>query len=329
MESVELEHTRDHLEHDARVTDLAVAFLQEKARPAGGERPWLLYVGLIHPHFPLIAPREYIERYDPASIPLPAAWDEPLERQHPVIQRVRWAIHNEATLPAETVRQAIACYWALVTLVDERIGRIVDALDRTGLSEHTVVLYTSDHGEMAGYHGMWQKHCFYEPAVRVPLVVRLPDVVARRAGISQPARVPENVSLVDVLPALLELAAAPPEPGLPGQSLLQAARAAVRGEAGRRVVLAEYHAAGMASAGYMLKRVALKYCHYTGERPQLFDLAHDPDELHDLVGEAAYAQTLAEMEAALRQVVDPEAVDALAKVDQARRRAAAGAQSDA
>ncbi len=330
VESFERAHACDHLAYDERVAELAVAFLEEKASAAGGDqRPWLLYVGFIHPHFPLIAPRAYVERYDPASIPLPPSWAEPLAAQHPVIQRIRWAIHNEVTLPEAVVRRAIACYWALVTLVDERIGWVLDTLDRTGLSQSTVVLYTSDHGEMGGHHGMWQKHCFYEPAVRVPLVMRLQDAVARRAGIAQPARVPENVSLVDVLPTLLALAGVPPEPELPGQSLLQTAHAAAGGESATRAVFAEYHAGGMVSAGYMLKRGALKYCHYVGQRPQLFDVEDDPQELHDLAGETAYAQALVEMEAALRQMVDPEAVDALAKADQARRRAAVGVQGDA
>jgi choline-sulfatase len=314
---------RRHDPHDATVAALCCQFLAEKAG-APADRPWLLYCGLIHPHFPLVAPRATLDRYDPQSVSPPPTWDEPLEAQHPVIQQLRRALGNDVPLPEDAVRRAVAAYWALVTLVDERIGTILECLDRSPLRENTVVLYTSDHGDMAGHHGMWQKHCFYEPAVRVPLLLRLPPAV--RAGLAvtnRPRpRVGENVSLVDVLPTLLEFAGRPVPPHLPGRSLLSAARPPAAGAEPLRAVFAELHSEGMVNAGFMVKKGGFKYCHYVGDRPQLFNTHDDPLENDDLAADSSYAPTAADLHAELLQFVNPEQIDARAKADQARRRAA-------
>jgi choline-sulfatase len=283
---------------------------------------------MIHPHFPLVAPRAVLHRYDPAQVELPPTWDERPAAQHPVIRQQRYALGNDAPLSAEDVRRAVAAYWALTTLLDERVGRILEALDRSPLREDTVVLYTSDHGDMAGQHGMWQKHCFYEPSVRVPLLLRLPEALSRRARL--PARVAENVSLVDVLPTLLALAGAAVPAGLPGRSLLSLAPGPsgvpASGQPGvpapERAVFSELHTEGMVDAGYMIKRGPYKYCHYVGAAPQLFHTHADPLEVRDLASDPSHAALRAELEAELRAIVDPEAVDGAAKGDQARRREA-------
>jgi choline-sulfatase len=318
-------HLRRHDTYDADVAAQTVHFLQERAAAPGG-RPWLHYCGMIHPHFPLVAPRAVLQRYDPAQVELPPTWDERPAAQHPVIRQQRYALGNDAPLSAEDVRRAVAAYWALTTLLDERVGRILEALDRSPLREDTVVLYTSDHGDMAGQHGMWQKHCFYEPSVRVPLLLRLPEALSRRARL--PARVPENVSLVDVLPTLLELAGAAVPAGLPGRSLLSLAPAQsgvpATGQPGvpapERAVFSELHTEGMVNGGYMIKRGPYKYCHYVDAAPQLFHTHADPLEVRDLAMDPSHAALRAELEAELRAIVDPEAVDGAAKRDQARRR---------
>jgi choline-sulfatase len=312
-----------HQTHDATVASLCQEFLEQKAA-APAERPWLLYCGLIHPHFPLVAPRAYLERYDPSLVRLPPTWDEPLDTQHPAIQQLRRGLANDVPLSEETVRRAVAAYWALVTLLDERIGTILDCLDRSPLGKHTVVLYTSDHGEMAGHHGMWQKHCFFESAVRVPLLLRLPRAVCTLLGMANalPPRVAENVSLVGVLPTLLELAGQPPPPDLPGRSLLSAASPSASGAEAARPVFAELHSEGTLSAGYMIKKGGYKYCHYLGAPPQLFNTHDDPLERHDLSDDPVYASTVADLHRELLKIVDPEQVDARAKADQLRRREA-------
>jgi choline-sulfatase len=239
------------------------------------------------------------------------------QQQHPVIARLRYGFHNEEPLSEEQVRLATACYWALVSHLDFQVGRLLDAIDGSRLRENTVVAYTSDHGEMAGHHGIWQKQCFYEPAVRVPLLLRLPE---HQDGRRRPARVPGDVSLVDLLPTLREFAGLPVEPDLPGRSLCRGP------DLPPRPAFAEYHAQGMVDGGFMLKRGRHKYCAYVGHRPQLFDLVADPWERTDLSGDPAYAGLLAELAGQLDRIVTPESADRRAKADQRRRRAGRGSR---
>lgn len=206
----EHEHTR----YDREVTDLAVDFLHQRSL-SSDKKPFLLYCGYMHPHFPLIAPNEFYSMYNPDTLTLPETWNEPLESQHPIIQHHRWSWRNDIPPPVETVRCALASYYALVSCLDAHIGRIMETIDKTHLRENTVVIYTSDHGEMAGNHGMWQKQCFYEPSVRVPMIMRLPS--------HETGCIKQNVSLIDVLPTMLDIAGLEKPSDLAGESLLEIA----------------------------------------------------------------------------------------------------------
>lgn len=296
------------LDYDRTVIDLSVRFLESQARRPSS-RPWLLVSGLMYPHFPLWAPQEYLDLYPPERIPLPNLGGETLENQHPVIAHLRRAMRNDEPLPDELTRQAIASYYALITLTDTHVGRLIEAVDSSPLRENTVIIYTSDHGEMAGQHGIWQKQCFYEPSVRVPLIVRMP-------GGPQGLRASEDVSLVDIMPTLLDLADIEPPPGLRGRPLdLTGLRRPFGPET--RPIFSEYHAQGMLNAGYMVKKGRFKYNYYVGAQPQLFDLEADPGEFHDLAADLSYAPVRAELHAELLRILDPEAVDRQAKANQA------------
>ena len=220
------------------------------------------------------------------------------------------AWRNDIPPPESVVRCALASYYALVSALDAQIGRILEAIDTSSLHEDTVVIYTSDHGEMTGHHGIWQKQCFYEPAVKVPLMLRLPS--------DENGRVAENVSLVDVLPTLLEVAGLEVPSDLPGESLLEIARQ--KAQQTKRAIFSEYHHMGMLNAGFMLKRGGYKLCHYVGSEPQLFNVGADPLENNDLASNPEYAARRRAMETALREIVDPEQEDARAKENQRMRR---------
>ncbi len=299
----------EHTRYDRKVTDLAVDYLHKKsASPT--EKPFLLYCGYMHPHFPLIAPPEFFSWYDPETLELPDTWNEPLEKQHPVIQHHRWAWRNDIPPPESTVRCALASYYALVSSLDAQIGRVLDAIDTTPLRENTVVIYTSDHGEMAGHHGIWQKQCFYEPAVNVPLMLRLPS--------GETGRVKQNVSLVDILPTLLDVSGLEKPSDLQGNNLLDIARN--QSDNTTRTVFSEYHYRGMLNAGYMAKRGDYKLCYYVGNQPQLFNVNVDPLENDDLALKPEYAAIRSEMETALRAILNPEREDVRAKKNQHERR---------
>ncbi len=162
--------------YDELTTALAAEFLErEAARPA--EQPFLLYVGYMHPHFPLVAPPEELALYDPADVELPATWRDDVAEQHPVIAQLRRFFRNDEPITEDLARRATVAYWALITHLDRQVGRLLELIDSTSLRDTTAVIYTSDHGEMAGRHGIWQKQCFYQDSVRVPLLVRLPEHV--------------------------------------------------------------------------------------------------------------------------------------------------------
>ncbi len=295
--------------YDTLAADTAIEYLN--ARESGSsDKPFLLYCGFMLPHFPLIAHPDYYTLYDPETLELPDTWDEPLEDQHPIIQHHRWSWRNEVPPPEEIVRRATASYYALITYIDNEIGRILDAINSSSLKDDTVVIYTSDHGEMRGHHGIWQKQCFYEDAVRVPLMVRQPG--------GSSARLRQNVSLIDVLPTLLDIAGSEIPPDLPGRSLLETAR--VPDETPRKV-FAEYHHMGMLNAGFMLKKGDHKLCHYVDNPPQLFDLSTDPDENHDLANDPGHAVTLADLNRELRALIDPDEINDRCRRNQAERAA--------
>lgn len=299
----------EHTRYDSEVTNLAVDFLHKKAS-SSEEKPFLLYCGYMHPHFPLIAPKEFYSMYDSNILPLPDTWNEPLESQHPIIQHHRWSWRNDIPPSEEIVRCALASYYALVSCLDAHVGRLIDAIDSTNLQENTVVIYTSDHGEMAGHHGMWQKQCFYEPSVKVPMIVRLPS---HETGI-----IKQNVSLVDILPTLLDIVESEKPTDLPGESLLEI----VRNQSNwtDRPVFSEYHAMGMMNAGFLLKEGDYKLCHYVGNEPQMFNVKVDPLENNDLALKPEYAENRSNLESSLFEIVNPELVDNHAKENQRIRR---------
>ena len=293
-------------DYDETVTDLTCRFLRAR-RERPGEAPWLMVSGFMNPHFPLTCPEEFYRLYDPGTLELPETWNEPWENQHPVIRQLRYFFNNDKPLPEEIQRQAQASYFGLVSYTDQLIGMILQALQESGLAENTVVIYCSDHGEMWGHHGIWQKQCFYEPSVRVPLIISGPGVA--------PKRVRENVSLVDVMPTLLGLGRIEPPQGLPGEDLVAVAEEGDPGH-GRRVAFSEYHAQGMLNAGYMIKQGDYKYCYYMGHTPQLFNTAVDPEEVHDLAPVPQYEGIRQRLHERLLAIVDPEAVDREAKENQ-------------
>ena len=293
------------LAYDRTAIDLAERYLRVKADASSSE-PWMLTVGLMYPHFPLWVPPRYYDQYPLAGIQVPYMGDETFESQHPVIQHLRYAFRNERDLPDDLTRMALASYYGLITMTDEQVGRLLSLVEETRLQEDTVVIYASDHGEMAGQHGIWQKQCFYEAAVRVPLIVK--DPRGRRG-----ARISANASLVDLVPTLLDLAGLEPPDGLVGRSLRSFVAAGVGED---RAVVSEYHAQGMLSGGFMVKKERFKYNHYVGHEPQLFDLEADPDERKDIAREPAYGKVLADLRRELYDVLDPEETDARAKANQ-------------
>src|SRR6185503_10358325 len=206
------------------------------------------------------------------------------------------------------VRRAITAYFGLVSFLDDNVGKVLRALEATGLAESTRVVYSSDHGDNLGTRGLWGKSTMYEESAGIPMIMAGPDVPAGRVCDTP-------VTLADGFPTFIQALGATPDPrdrDLPGVSLLDVAR----GHVPARTILSEYHAAGAITGSYMVRHGRYKYVHYVGMPPMLFDLGADPGERNDLAADPAHRATLAECESRLRAVVDPEAVDRQARADQ-------------
>jgi len=304
----------DYQQYDEAITETAIAWLREKAKRQ--TRPWVIFVSLVCPHFPLISRPEYYSLYPEDRVPWPLMYEPHQRPTHKFIKEMNETIIYDRAFDETRVRRAIAAYFGMVTFLDHNIGRLITALNESGLSDSTRVIYTSDHGDNLGNRGLWGKSNLYEDAAGVPMIMAGP-------GIPEGIVCYEPVSLVDGFPTILAgvgLKPLPEDRTLPGRNLFEVARG--RARPGR--VMSEYHAVGAPTGAFMIRKGDFKYVHYVGMPPQLFDLAGDPLEQRDLGQVPGYGGLVADCERALRAIVDPDAADALAHADQAARIAAFG-----
>jgi choline-sulfatase len=305
----------EYVRYDRAIGAQAVRWLREEA--SAHSEPWTLFASFICPHPPFQAPPEFLALYDLAKITLPVGWRQEDWVHHPALDLRRKIMFHEEPLDEQTFRQAICAYYALVSFMDDQIGQILRALDEAGLTDSTRILYTNDHGDMVGKHGLWYKGVLYEDSAGVSMIVAGPDLPA--GNVSE-----TNVSLVDVFPTALQatgVALEPEDADLPGVSLLELANDAARRP---RVAFSEYHSSMSASASFMLREDRYKLIYYVGMPSQVFDLEADPDERVNLADDPAHAETVARLEAALRAICDPEEIDRRCKADQMRRVEAVG-----
>ncbi|MEZ5842399.1 MAG: sulfatase-like hydrolase/transferase [Hyphomicrobiaceae bacterium] len=303
--------------YDRDITARAQVWLREHAA-RHTDRPWVLFVSLVCPHFPLTAPPEHFYRYYDQDLPLPLLYDQRHAHQHPYIEDYRrsFAYDDHFETP-DMVKRAQAGYLGLCSFLDENVGKILGALDDAGLTEATRVVYTSDHGDNVGNRGLWGKSTMYDDAVGVPLVIAGP-------ALPEGTVVDTPVNLLDLYPFIMDCAGE--RDGItvtsehPGGDLSAIIRHADRD----RTVFSEYHGMGSRTAAFMIRKGAHKLVYYVGYPPQLFDLEEDPDELNDLAGNANARTILDDLVAELRRICDPEAVDREAKARQAELLAASG-----
>ena len=293
--------------YDRSVTQSAVDWLNAAGRDPS--RPFVLYVGLVAPHFPLIAPDEFYALYPLDSIPEPKLHPRTGYQRHPWVQEYVDFMDSESRFKSPEERlMAFAAYYGLCSWLDSNVGRIVSALRDAGLDDSTTLIYTSDHGDNLGARGVWGKSTLYQESVAVPMIMAGPDIA--------PSICETPVDLLDLYPTILQGAGLDPQPRMqerPGRSLFELAGSEPDMN---RPIFSEYHAAGSNSAGYMLRKGRWKYHYYVRHCPELFDLQTDPQELHDLGADPAYSDVVRDMHAALLEICDPQAVDALAREDQ-------------
>jgi choline-sulfatase len=296
---------REWLNSDSRSEDLPAAemdgtFLADRAIEyieAQRASPWFLVVGFHEPHSPFRFPRDQ-ERWNPAD-----ALDPP---NVPDLERTNRPIVFEGLGPHEA-RGIRAAYTESLRFLDQNIGRVLDALERTGQFDRTLVVYLSDHGYLLGEHGRFEKHCSYEEAVRVPLLIKRPH--EDRPG----AHVSSLVELVDLAPTTLELAGVPDRPGMHGKSLTALLRGHESGENPlHEYVFSEY----LENEEAMIRDRRFKLVVCTGARHRqdgyatadptpgpwlrFFDLEQDPHEVRNAASDPRYERDRDRLLEALR-----------------------------
>ena len=262
--------------------DDETAFMAERAifdiARSKDPRPFLLVASFSHPHDPFAVPERYWGLYRDSDIDMPGPAIA-LDRLDPHSRRLRHvcAMDSEPVTEAQ-VRAARHAYYGAIAYIDDQIGRLMAALRATGLAEDTIVILTSDHGEMLGERGLWYKMSFFEGASRVPLVIASPGRFA-------PRRVGASVSLVDLMPTLVDLSGGDARSlgiAIDGRSLAPH----LAGAAGHDEAIGEYLAEGAVAPLVMIRRGELKFIHSPADPDQLYNLKRDPGERDNLAAKA-------------------------------------------
>lgn len=296
--------------YDRDVTTRACEWIADAAG-RHHEKPWVLYVGLVAPHFPLIAPEAFFQLYEDTDMPPPRQYAECERPRHPVIDALRAASNYDTGFDPERVRIARQAYYGLCSFMDDNLGKIVRAIAESGQTATTRIIYSSDHGDNIGHRGLWGKSVMYEDSVAVPLIVAGP-------GLPVGAVIDTPASLVDLHPTILAFAGARPHEAdgdLPGRSLAEI----TRNPGGDRAVFSEYHDWSSITGMFMVRKGDWKLVRYPGYPSQLFDLRNDPHEMVDLSASPDHRDVAATMEAELAKIVDVDEVNDRAFADQARK----------
>ncbi|MCB0108213.1 MAG: choline-sulfatase, partial [Caldilineaceae bacterium] len=282
------------LDYDDEVAFNGVRKIYDLARSAD-ERPFCMVVSFTHPHDPFLVRPEHWQRYREDEIDMPAV-QPPFEELDAHSRRLLdcFAI-DEYEITEAHVRAARHAYYAAISYIDDKVGELMHALRAAGYGDNTIVIFTSDHGEMLGEHRLWYKMSWYEWSARVPLLVHAP---ARFA----PQRLAQPVSLLDLLPTLVDMAtdgagSALADP-VDGDSLLPL----LRGQSvawSDRAVVGEYLAECVAAPSLMIRQGRHKFIHCPTDPDQLYDLENDPNELTNLVAAPAQQDVVAAFRAAV------------------------------
>ena len=296
-----------YTDYDRLVTDEACKWLRKYPAKVKN-KPWALFVSMVSPHFPLMAPEPFYNIYADCELPPFIGRDEKQHEPHPVFEQMAKFWDYDAYFDDESRDVGRRGYYGLCSFLDDNIRQVLEALEDSGAARDTVVIYISDHGEMLGNHGMWAKSVMYEDSVAVPLIMHGPGI---GQGVND-----TPVSLTDLAATVEHITGfelhGDREPWQ-SQSLVQL----LDEPQPERFILSEYHDGGSPTGFFMIRQGDWKYVHYAGGyRPQLFNMADDPDELNDLGCDERHEGKVVEMQGLLTQILDPEEVNQQAFADQ-------------
>ncbi len=299
---------------DDEVGFRALRHLNDRARAdraTGRRTPFLMVTSFIHPHDPYEPPPEHWDRYDGIEIDPPRHPEPPAPGTDPHTERLRAMSGFDVRPPdRDQTLRARRAYYAAVSYIDDHVGRIRDRLARLDLADDTIVVVTSDHGDMLGEKGLWYKMSPYEQSSRVPLLIIGPERYVPRG------RFVTNVSLLDLMPTLVDLAGGAAQT----PSLLQIARdEQSAGPIADREVVIEYLAEGVTRPQVTVVRGRQKFVRCPGDPDRLYDLEADPDELDNLAEHPDQADRVALLRKEIDDRYDLDVLEEEVRSSQRRR----------
>lgn len=269
-------------------------------REKGSKEPFFLCVSYHHPHDPFNPPQRYWDLYEGRDITLPDIENVDLEGDTTLDKWLNMGFHRTDIFSVkgnENLYAVRRAYSALVTYIDDKVGELINDLKETGLYEKTIIIFTSDHGDMLGERGMVQKRCFYEWSSRIPMMIHYPD---NRSG-----RVKTPVSIIDLAPTLADLSKGMHMEGIDGISLTDGGTS---GDGTERPVFCESHGEAILWPCYMVRKGAYKYTYIYQKETQLFCLETDPKEERNLSGKPEYQEIENELRNLILRRFDPQEV---------------------
>ena len=287
--------------HDEDVTAATVNYLDRlgvRKRAGLMSKPFSLSVGFMLPHSPYLARRPIYEKYR-ENITMPRvrqAFDKDL---HPFLRWWREHCKLDETLPDEWILRARAAYWALVDEMDQMIGRILAALEANGLTDDTLIVYSSDHGEHAGDHDLWMKRTYYEESCRVPTILSWPGVLPEGQTCDR------VMSALDLGATMLDALNAPSLPNSPGRSALDLLRT---GSGDWEDVAFSEYCLYEGVTQRMIRQDDWKLIYHHQQPPQLFNLKEDPLEESDRASDPSCRNTVSDLQARVLEGWDPDHV---------------------
>lgn len=289
--------TNNQILYDSEVQFRTIEFLRYEALEQP-DSPFFLHVSYTQPHDSYQSVPKYLDLYSKVDITPPRLAKEPVPNPITDWLSVHHGI-NKYPPTEERIAESRRAYYAMISHLDDFIGDIVDELKLLGLYENTLIIFTSDHGDMMGERGMWFKRTFHEHSVKIPLVFHAPSRFS-------PARVRKNVTLADLCPTLAEIGGAKVASDRWGSSDSASFVGLLTGSAAgwRDTALMEYFGPGVESPWFAIKRGDFKYAYVHGWGGLLFNLDDDPDETTNLVDHPDHRDLVAELQAALVRDLD-------------------------
>ena len=267
----------NQLDFDEEVMFKSTRYLYSQARRSPSSRPFCLTVSLTHPHDPYTIHQEYWDRYEGEETPLPDV-KIPSRDQDAHSQRLQHVCGLAgANISDEAILRARRAYFGAMSYVDDNVGNLLNVLKDCDMEDDTIIIFSSDHGDMLGERGLWYKMSWFEASARVPLLISYPKRF-------RPRLITNNVSSLDILPTLVDLVNGSIDIRLPidGNTLLPY----LQGYEGSEAVYGEYAGEGTVSPLMMIRRGPWKYITCPVDPPQLFNLEDDPRELRNLATSA-------------------------------------------